>query len=82
MKLTFPFDIHQNFLDPQLTKDGKPYGPYRYKQIIQECYLLTKNLNTSYTDILKISPIEREYLLKFLADEIKKSKQLIEKKKK
>ena len=43
-----------------------PYGPLRYKQIVAECYKITKNLNTSYTDLMKITPTERSYLLEFI----------------
>jgi hypothetical protein len=67
-----------SFLDPQLTKDGKPYGPWRYKEIVKERYLISKNINTSYNEVGKITPVERKYLIEFLAEEIKKSKELAE----
>ena len=70
-----------SFLDPQLTSDGKPYGPIRYKEIVRERYWLTKNLNTSYNDLGEITPLERYYLLEFLAEEIKKAKEVAEKRK-
>lgn len=65
-------------MDPQLTKEGKPYGPWRYKQIVTECYLLSKNCNTSYTDVLKITPLERKYMLDLLAEEAKRNRELLE----
>lgn len=68
-------------MDPQLTKDGKPYGPFRYKEIVKERYLISKNMNTSYNDLGKITPLERRYLLEFLADEVKQTKEAIEKQK-
>ena len=64
-------------MDPQLTSSGKPYGPERYKKIVQERYLNSKNMNTSYNDIGKITPTERQYLIEFIADEIKRSKELV-----
>ncbi len=71
-----------NFLDPQLIKDKdgktKPYGPIRFKEIVQERYLISKSINTSYTDTAKITPLERKYILEFIADEMKKTQQLIE----
>jgi hypothetical protein len=70
MKFLHFFASGQSFLDPLTTEDGKPYGPVRYKEIVKECYLISKNINTSYTDILDITPIERTYLLQFIADEI------------
>ena len=76
-----PFASHLNFLDPQTTSDGQPYGPIRYRELVKECYLLSKNLHTSYTDILQISPIERNYLFKFLIEDAEREKEAIEKKK-
>lgn len=69
-----------SFLDPQLTKDGKPYGPKRYKEIVKERYLISKNLNTSYNEIGQITPLERQYLMEFIADEIKLTQQMIKEK--
>jgi hypothetical protein len=68
-------------LDPQLTKDGKPYGPFRYKEIVRERYLISKNMNTSYNDIGKITPLERRYIMEFLVEEVNKTKEAIEKQK-
>ena len=68
-------------MDPQLTKDGKPYGPKRFKEIVLERYLISKNINTSYNDIGQLTPIEREYLLEFIADEQKRSQEYIKEQK-
>lgn len=65
-------------MDPKLTKDGQPYGPYRYKEIVQERYFISKNINTSYNDIGKITPTEREYILKFIVDEQKQAKKRLD----
>lgn len=68
-----------SFLGPLSTKDGKPLGPKRFKEIVKERYLISKNLNTSYNEVGQITPIEREYLLEFLNDEAKRSQDLIDK---
>lgn len=68
-----------NFLDPQLTKDGKPWGPERYKSIVKERYLISKNLNTSYNDVGNITPTEREYLLSFIDEDLKRTKDMLDK---
>lgn len=68
-------------MDPQLTKEGKPYGPHRFKELVRERYLISKNINTSYNDIGRITPREREYIIQFIADEIKRSKELIDQQK-
>lgn len=68
-------------MGPLSTKDGKPLGPKKYKEIVREIYLITKNTNTSYSDILVMTPLERGYLLEFISDEIKKSQEYIEQRK-
>ena len=73
-----PFGTHLNFLDPQKTPDGKPYGPIRYKEIVQERFYISKNLNTSYADTGNITPTEKEYLIDFIIDDIKRQKAQIE----
>ena len=56
-----------------MTNDGKPYAPYRYRQIVQECYYLSKNCNTSYVDVRdKTTPLERKYMLELLNKEAEK----------
>jgi len=62
-----------------LTNDGKPYGPFRYKEIVRECYLISKNCNTSYTDLMSITPIEKNYLLEFITEEFQKTEELMKK---
>ena len=68
-----------SFLDQQTTKDGKPYGPIRFKQIVKEIYILCKQLNSSYTDLLDITPTERDLLINFIVEENKKSEEAMEK---
>lgn len=66
-------------MDPQLTDDGKPYGPWRYKQIVQECYIITKNTNTPYSDVLKMTPAERDLFIGFLSEDFKKQQEQLDK---
>jgi hypothetical protein len=66
-------------LDPQSTDNGKPYGPWRYKQIVKECYIITKNTNTPYSDILEMTPTERELMIEFLSEDFKKQQEQIDK---
>ena len=67
-----------SFLDPTFTSDGKPYAPQRFKEIVRERYLITKYCNTSYKDIGDITPLEREYLLEFVYDELQKEQKAYE----
>lgn len=55
-----------------------PYGIYRYNQIIQECYLISKNLHTSYEDVLNLTPKEKNTLLKLLNDDATKQKKQLD----
>ena len=69
-------------MDQQLTSDGKPYGPIRYKELVKDSYLISKNLNTSYTDVLKLTPRERDYIMEFIIEDEENKKKLIEDNKK
>lgn len=62
-----------------MTDDGKPYGPIRYKEIVDECCIISKNLNTPYTDVLNITPTERNYIIKFLIKEAEQRAALLDK---
>ena len=59
--------------------DNKPYGPVRYKEIVRERYLISKHTNTSYSDTKDITPIEREYLLEFITDDLSKKAKAMDK---
>ena len=66
-----------NFLDPQ-TKNGKPFGLVRYREIAKECYLISKHIHTSYTDLMKITPSERQFLMEFMIEEAKQEREAYE----
>ena len=70
--LSHRFATGKNFLDPQLTEDGKPFGPSRYKQITKEIYYITKMLNISYHDIMEMTPREKNYFLEFISEDAKR----------
>ena len=78
MKCCPRFASHQSFLDPLETSDGRPYGPIRYQQIVKECYIISKNSNTSYNDVLKMTPTERESIIRYISDEFKKTQEAME----
>ena len=68
-----------SFFDPKWTLDGKPFGPERFKEIVRERYLISKHLNTSYDGTADISPLERNYLLQLITDDLKKKQEITEK---
>lgn len=67
-----------SFLDPQTSKDGTPYGPKRYKEIVRECWYISDNLHTSYTDVLDLSFQERFYLIELINQKQEETKKAIE----
>ena len=66
MKLLPFFASGPSFLDPQQCNDGTPYGPKRYKEIVKECWYVSDNLHTSYTDVLNLSYQDRVYLIEYI----------------
>ena len=67
-----------SFLDPQTSNDGTPYGPKRYKEIVKECWYISDNLHTSYTDVLDLSFQERFYLIELINQKQEETKKAIE----
>ena len=72
------FALDQSFLDPQTSNDGSPYGPKRFKEIVKECWFVSDNLNTSYTDVLDISFQERFYLIELINEKQDATKRFLE----
>lgn len=79
MKLSHPFANQVNFLDPLKTSDGKPYGPWKFKELVKECYIISKVLNTSYKDALNITYLERVHLLNLIIEENERQKKELDK---
>ncbi len=75
------FALNLAFLIPNLTEDGKPYAPWRFKEIVKECYTISKQINTSYTDLMDITPSERTELIKNISEDIRKQNETFEKQK-
>ena len=65
-----------NFLDPLLTSDGKPYAPTRYAEIVEERYLISKFIHTSYGDLSEVTPLERKYLLQYIKRDIERENEI------
>lgn len=62
-----------------MTSDGKPYAPLKYKSIVSECYVISKSINTSYTDLMKITPTERSYMVEFINKEYDETQKELQK---
>lgn len=65
-------------MSPRYNSEGKPFGPWRYNEIIKECYFISKHINTSYTDLMDVTPLERKALMTNIQDEIKRQNELYE----
>lgn len=59
-----------------------PYGVYRYQQIIDECYIISKVIHTSYLDLMNVSITERDRMLELIQEENKRQEEQLEKIKK
>ena len=70
-----PFEPLLSSLD-RLSTDSNPQQ--RYKDIVRERYLISKHTNTSYTDTEDMAPIEREYILEFIMEELQRQKELMD----
>ena len=73
------FALGPSFLDPQQSSDGSAYGPKRYKEIVKECWYISDNLHTSYTEVLDMSFLERVYLIECINKKNEDTKKEIEK---
>lgn len=62
-----------------MTKDGRPYGPERMKQIIQERYEISKRIHTSYTELADVTPFERSCLLQCIKHDMQHDLELTKK---
>ena len=66
------------FLDPLLSSNFKSYSEKRLNDLIRGRYLISRYTNTSYLDAGYISPLERDYILKFITDEKQEEHRQIE----
>ena len=70
--------MDRSFLDPRTSEDGKPYGPKRYREIVKECWYISDQTHTSYTDVLDLSYTERMYILRFINEKQEATKEALE----
>lgn len=72
------FSTQVNFLDQLYNEDGSLYAPSRYKNLVRINYAISKNCNTSYLDVLQLTPRERDYLWEFILEEVDRTKEMLE----
>lgn len=62
-----------------MTSDGQPYGPIRYKELVRECYFISKNSSTTYKEVLSMTPTERVYITELIQAERREQDKMLEK---
>lgn len=68
----FTINFYDLLYNPRtVTQDGKPFHLVMYKNLVAQCYKISRILHTSYSDVLKMSTLERKYLLEFIDEESK-----------
>ena len=50
-----------------------------YKDFVQQRYIISRHINTSYNDTGSITPLERRYILEFIKDELQRHQDALEK---
>ena len=69
-------------MDPSRTSDGKPYGPWRFREIIKQAYAISHQIHTSYLDVLDMTPREMNYLCELISVEAERMRNAIDEAKK
>lgn len=77
-----PFVSPLNFLDPLLTSDSKKYCGEKFKELVRGRFMISKYCNTSYKDVGEMSPLERDYIIGFITEDLEKQQKALEEAKK
>lgn len=72
------FASNQNFLTPLYDEQGNPTGPKIYENLVNQCYIISRYINTPYNAVLDITPSERSLILKNINDETNRNKERLE----
>ena len=67
----YPFWSMGHFLDLQYSSKDHNLKSKIFEDLVEEGYYISKYTNTSYTDILKMTSLERRILIKLISDDIK-----------
>lgn len=59
-----------------------PYGVARYNQLVNQCYIISRSINTSYSDLLGVNLQELDMMLGFIEEEAREKNEQYEKMKK
>ena len=56
-----------------------PYRPNRYKEIVKERYIIATKSHIPYADVGNMTPIERDYVLEFIQEDLRRELELLNK---
>lgn len=65
-------------MDPSSTDDGKPYGPWRFKEIVKSAYAISHQLHITYSDVLGMTPRERDMLCELISKEMERMRKSLD----
>lgn len=70
-----PFDLIRNFgcLHSTSKAEDQQNNSLIYKNTVNEIYFLVKYAGTSYNDVLKMTPIEKGYMIGFVQEEMQRN---------
>ena len=66
-----------NFFGLQLTSCSKEEIDQIFSNTLNECYIISKHIHTSFSDVKKMTPTERRFIIKFIVDDMKQEQDLI-----
>lgn len=66
-----------NFFGLQLTSCNKEEIDQIFSNTLNECYIISKHIHTSFSDVKKMTPTERRFIIKFIVDDMKQEQDLI-----
>ena len=58
--------MDQNFLDQRYSSDGTLYAPQHFKEVVQEAWFICDTLHIGYEEVMRMSVVERHYLIEFI----------------
>lgn len=70
-----PFDLIRNFgcLHSQSDIEDQKNNSLVYKNTVNEIYYLVKYAGTSYGDVLKMTPTEKNYMISFVQEDLQRN---------
>lgn len=78
LNISTPFVPDQTFLIQWGNPEVEKAAVESYKNIVKERYIISKNIHTSYNEVGEMSPTERNLIINFILDDLKKQKEILD----